>query len=106
MQIPIEGKNEKGSITIADKVRGFGVIDSHSWCLSSSSTSLVLEITDDPAIEPEDLPLVGYGCSGWIFEREATFSKNEIMSVVLEGFSLFRSNSLQYVPAVNNSCSD
>lgn len=106
MKVPVEGKNVKGSINIGEKVRGLGVIDSHSWCLSSNSTSLVLEISDDPAIEPEDLPLVGYGCSGWVFEREATSNNDEIMSVIMDGFLLFRSNSLQYVPAVNSSCSD
>ncbi|MGF1681626.1 hypothetical protein [Photobacterium minamisatsumaniensis] len=104
MNIQIEEKNWNGVIQLGEKIKGSGTINHHSWCLSSTSSSLILEISDDPAIQPEDLPLVGYGCSGWVFEHAVVFSEKDVMIAINEGFSLFLSNELKYVPSVTCNC--
>ncbi len=132
MTIQINNKDCKGTITINDNIIGHGTINSYSWLLKSSSKSLVLEIAEDPNITAQDLPLVGFGCGGWIFEeplnnsfKKATNNgstvhdskadasqmntenalKDDVLRILDKGVALFISNKLEYIPAVNSACS-
>ncbi|MGB1321526.1 MAG: hypothetical protein ACPG5L_11390 [Vibrio gallaecicus] len=132
MTIQINNKDCKGTITITDKSIGHGTINSYSWLLKSTSKSLILEIAEDPNITAQDLPLVGFGCGGWIFEQELTtplqdaLNKtqtihndkvhaqevhtesdliDEVLNTLNTGISLFKTNKLEYIPAVNSACS-
>jgi hypothetical protein len=72
-----------------------------------------VEIAEDPSIEPADLPLVGFGCGGWLYESKephsletganATSYVEEKVQLV---FTLFRDKKLNYLPAISCPCSD
>ncbi|MCK6262753.1 hypothetical protein KP803_05630 [Vibrio sp. ZSDE26] len=102
--LKIDEKEIQGKIEFGEKIVGRGKVGIQSWYLSSTSIALVLEIAEDPEIEPEDLPLVGYGCGGWIFEHEYTSSESEVVAAIKLGLSQFKQNSLEYVPAVTCAC--
>jgi hypothetical protein len=106
MNIKIDKNGAQGEINLGEKISGKGTINHYSWCLSCTSSKLILEIADDASITPDDLPLVGYGCAGWIFERNITFKESEVINMITEGFLLFNENKLKYLPAVTCSCSD
>ena len=106
MKIIINEQDVQGEINIAEKITGKGVINHYSWAISSNSSSIILEIADDPMIAPDDLPLVGFGCAGWLFESNIEFDKVAIRTSFFEGVNLFRENKLKYIPAVTCSCSD
>ena len=73
----------------------------------------MFEIAEDPALEPSDLPLVGFGCGGWLYEcKESSELMNEAEAVeyvedkIQLVFALFREKKLKYLPAVSCPCSD
>ncbi|MCD9463622.1 hypothetical protein GLP30_11730 [Photobacterium phosphoreum] len=104
--IEIKNAYYRGAISIDSKVSGSGIVQGYSWCLSSTSTTLIIEIAEDPAIDRESLPLVGYGCGGWIFEQPFSQQRDYIMSFIDTAMMLFRDNKMTYFPAVTCSCSD
>ncbi|KJG10930.1 hypothetical protein UA38_02010 [Photobacterium kishitanii] len=104
--IEINNQYYRGVISINSKVSGSGEVQGYSWCLSSTSTTLIIEIAEDQAIDRETLPLVGYGCSGWIYEQPLTKQRNNIVSFIDTAMVLFRNNKMTYFPAVTCSCSD
>lgn len=95
----------EGSIHIEDKVVGRGTVNHNSWMLSSTSTSLVLEIAEDPEITPNDLPLVGFGCGGWMVEKQLQWQENDLKDFVIDAIEQFKANTLPYTPAVSCPCS-
>lgn len=132
MTIQINNKDCKGSITISNTVIGHGTINSHSWLFKSTSKAMIFEIAEDPNLTAQDLPLVGFGCGGWIFEQALTTSIqealnttqtihddkvnaqdvntdsaviDEVINILNTGISLFQTNKLEYIPAVNSACS-
>ena len=110
MIISIDKHGAKGEVNINEKVTGKGSVNFYSWCVTSTSSAIILEIADDPTITPDDLPLVGYGCAGWLFEKSISFNKadknTDIQNAISEGFLLFSENKLKFMPAVTCSCSD
>lgn len=67
----------RGAITINTTISGSGVVQGYCWCLSSTSTTITIEIAEDQAIDSVDTAM-----------------------------KLFRENKLTYFPAVTCSCSD
>ncbi|MGF1696028.1 hypothetical protein L4C54_10205 [Vibrio lamellibrachiae] len=104
--LKMDEKEIQGTIELGEKIKGRGKVGIQSWYLSSTSSALVLEIAEDPEIEPEDLPLVGYGCGGWIAELEYSSIDNEVIAVIKQGISQFKQNKLAYVPAVTCACAE
>ncbi|PSU73248.1 hypothetical protein C9J21_13500 [Photobacterium phosphoreum] len=104
--IEINNAYYRGAISIDSKVSGSGIVQGYSWCLSSTSTTLILEIAEDQAIDRESLPLVGYGCSGWIYEQPLSKQRGDIVTFIDAAMILFRDNKMTYFPAVTCSCSD
>lgn len=96
----------RGAFTINTTISGSGVVQGYCWCLTSTSTTITIEIAEDQAIDSESLPLVGYGCSGWIYELPLTFEPDKIEATIDTAMKLFRENKLTYFPAVTCSCSD
>lgn len=95
-----------GMVNLDKKIKGSGNVQGYSWCLSSTSTTLIVEIAEDQAIDSDNLPLVGYGCSGWIYEQPLSDNLDVIKAVVHTAMMLFRENKIAYFPAVTCSCSD
>lgn len=106
MHITIEEQGATGFIDVDHKVIGRGAVNQLSWCLTSTSTALIFEISDDPSIQPIDLPLVGFAASGWLLEFPLSFEKIVLENLIKEAFLQFHNNKLTYVPAVSCPCSD
>lgn len=104
--IKLNNKNYSGEINIDSKITGNGKVQGHSWCLSSTSTSLIIEIAEDQMIDSNSLPLVGYGCSGWVYEQPLTKNKEAILAIINTAMMLFSENKMTYLPTVTCSCSD
>ncbi|MEC6830471.1 hypothetical protein VXS06_01675 [Photobacterium toruni] len=104
--IKINNENYCGVIEIDSKVIGYGEVQGYVWCLSSTSTTIIIEIAEDQTIDRHSLPLVGYGCSGWVYEQPFTHNENQILAIINTAMLLFRENKLTYLPAVTCSCSD
>ena len=96
-------------IDLQNKIKGYGVLHGHAWCVSESKEIITLEISEDISLSPEHLPLVGYGCGGWLFKQEQTIniiSIDSLLNFIVVGFSYFKKNQLTYLPSVTGSCSD
>jgi len=106
MNIQIQNNDASGVINVANAIKGKGILNHYSWCLSSTSSTLILEIAADPNITPDDLPLVGYGCAGWVHEGDITYNEKEILTFFEKSLLLFNENKLNYMLAVTCSCSD
>ena len=85
----------------------------YSWYLQLKNNVLMVEIAEDPSIEPEELPLVGFGCGGWLYESKEQISLETEASTtryiedkVQLAFTLFRDKQLNYLPAITCPCSD
>ncbi|KAE8177082.1 hypothetical protein [Photobacterium carnosum] len=104
--IKLNNENYCGEINIDSKVTGYGEVQGYSWCLSSTSTTIVIEIAEDQSIDSKSLPLVGYGCGGWVYEQPLTKNENDILAIINTAMMLFRDNKMTYFPAVTCSCSD
>lgn len=85
------------------KFTASGTVGVYSWCVSRAGSKQVLEIADDPAIQIADLPLVGYGCGGWLAEAPASQGLAEFLH---QSFEDFANKTLKHVPAVTCACSD
>lgn len=111
--VAISGENWSGSIVFAKVNKARGQIDGYSWYLQSNENSLLIEIAEDKHISADELPLVGFGCSGWLYESNKTLSSaneqdflNQINEQLLTVFTLFKHNKLIYLPAVSCPCSE
>ncbi|GDY24482.1 hypothetical protein AHAT_03720 [Agarivorans sp. Toyoura001] len=111
--IELSDENWSGSLLLDATSKARGRIDGYSWYFQLKGKSLVVEIADDPQILPKELPLVGFGCGGWLYENEQVSSTtNEealieyINKELLLVFSLFKQNKLNYIPAVSCPCSE
>lgn len=104
--IKLNNEHYCGEINIDSKVTGYGKVQGYSWCLSSTSTTIVIEIAEDQSIDSKSLPLVGYGCGGWVYEQPLTKNENDIFAIINTAMMLFRENKMTYFPAVTCSCSD
>ena len=122
-------QNHIDNNTLPEKITSSGKVNGYSWLLVISKT-IILEISEDIFIEPNDLPLVGYGCNGWLYETQDNLIinnlkyalkvkpcsegqslntkeiKKEIEDIIDSVFIQFHKNNLNYIPAVNSSCSD
>jgi len=111
--ISISAEQWSGTLRADNTIEVTGLINGYSWLLQSKSNSWVLEIAEEKAIKSDDLPLVGFGCAGWLYEsgsvilptNEADIIRylNQQLDVV---FHLFSQNKLTYLPAVICPCSD
>lgn len=111
--IKLSGENWSGSLLFDTEPKGCGRVNGYSWCLQSKKNSLTIEISEDPSITPEELPLVGYGCGGWLFECDqisVANNKRDFVSYINEKlpyvFEQFSQNKLKYLPAVSCPCSE
>ena len=111
--IEIAGKNWSGHLALDDYTKACGRLKGYSWYLQLKSNVLLVEIAEDPSIEPTDLPLVGFGCGGWLYESKESLSLEtsaNAISYVEEKvqlvFTLFREKKLNYLPAITCPCSD
>ena len=110
--VKFSGENWSGSLLINVTAKASGSVNSYSWYLESTAHSWVVEIAEEHAIEPNDLPLVGFGCGGWLYEcKVCDFPENEIdfiryfekeLSLV---FTMFQQSKLTYIPAIT-ACND
>ena len=120
--IPLVGDNWSGnlhikqinnSLSTSTKGKAKGRFNGHSWYFQSNANSWMLEIAEDQTIEPADLPLVGYGCGGWLYEEQlnsAIANEVELTDFIKQQlpfvFNLFTANKLTYLAAVSCPCSD
>jgi hypothetical protein len=113
--VELSGKDWSGTLLFNEDgiVKAYGKINGYSWYFQSKVHAWTIEIAEDQTIEPSDLPLVGYGCGGWIHEydkdqlpkNEADFTRY-ITTNLSNVFNLFNKNKLTYLPAVTCVCSD
>jgi len=105
--IKLSGKNWHGELDL-EKGQARGVVNGCSWLLTCTAKSWVFEIAEDLAIGADELPLVGFGCAGWLAEHEleAEVSQANIAHFLEARFQEFTQNALQYHPTVNCTCSD
>tara|TARA_R110001583_G_scaffold57547_2_gene172186 strand:+ start:33028 stop:33366 length:339 start_codon:yes stop_codon:yes gene_type:complete len=111
--IQLSGENWSGCLLYGKVSKASGKINGYPWLLLSKRDSLIIEIAEDPQLTPEELPLVGYGCGGWLYESEKhAVPENEQDFIIflnrqlLLVFTLFKENKLNYLPAVSCPCSE
>ena len=111
----ISGENWFGIIhtNSSDIITVMGRIFGHAWYFKSTAHAWFIEISEDQAIEPNDLPLVGYGCSGWLYEKKIGLTADnntKRIQIIDENinhvFDLFKQKKLNYLPTVTCGCSD
>jgi|GEM_PF-3446956 len=85
-----------------------GKANGYSWFLKLKSAYWSFEIAEDQAIDAEQLPLVGFGCGGWLAEipRESGVTLDVVTTILQGQFTAFADGKLKYYPSVNCSCSD
>jgi len=111
--ILVSGKQWTGSLQSEKTIKATGQINGYSWLFKAKKASFLVEIADDKSIAPTDLPLVGFGCSGWLYESAESHLPNDERELVVaindhlaEVFALFTENKLRYLPAVSCPCSE
>lgn len=111
--LKISGDNWSGTILVGDTSKASGCINGYSWYLQFNANTWFVEIAEDQSIEPNDLPLVGYGCGGWLYKCDtgvAPVNEDIILLTIHKHlsfvFTLFNENKLQYLPAVTCPCRD
>ena len=111
--VQLTGNNWSGYLVQGAHTKACGQHKGYSWYLQLKSHVLIVEIAEDPSTEPTDLPLVGFGCGGWLYESKEPLllaSEAEAISYVEDKvqlvFTLFREKKLNYLPAVSCPCSD
>lgn len=113
----IFGENWSGEIQFNeanfDRVKARGRVKGYSWHFQSNTDSWVIEIAEDISLEPSDLPLVGFGCGGWVHQSgKLNFpsNKSEFIALVSQAlisiFELYDQNKLVYLPTVTCACSE
>ncbi|WP_119393948.1 hypothetical protein [Salinibius halmophilus] len=110
IKIPIYSVSGECLVQGNSKAIAQGKVGVFSWRAVKAKDKLVLEIADDPAIEASDLPLVGFGCGGWLFESEQITTDGItdawLTAFLSDGFKRFQAEQLPYMPAVSCPCSD
>lgn len=117
----LSGEQWNGSLRFDDSTQtdadgsaqATGLIDGYAWYFQSKNGSFFVEIAEDQGLTGDDLPLVGYGCGGWVYEcEEATFPSNKsdfsqyVNKQLSSVFTLFLLNKLNYLPDVSCPCSE
>ena len=118
----LSGENWSGSLCLNNKQKAYGRVNGYSWYFQSKNKAWFVEIAEEHVITPHELPLVGYGCGGWLYEcNDVNLPNADLLdeSVVTEAyfveyvqvklslvFQLFGQNKLSYLPAVSCPCSD
>ena len=95
----------------SDGQQAYGLIMQHAWLLKIKNQRLSIEIAEHIDIEASLLPLVGFGCSGWLHEQTIDCagkqpSLEHLQTYLNEVFLLFKQGKLTYLPSVSCSCSD
>ncbi len=118
--VQLSGKDWSGNLLFNVTTVASGRVNGYSWYFQSKSNSWMVEIAEEQAIEPNDLPLVGFGCGGWLYEcddsdlpnlnnsnnnnkSEADFI-NYVSKKLSLVFTMFHQNDLEYLPAVTCCC--
>ncbi|PWQ96268.1 hypothetical protein [Leucothrix arctica] len=111
--LKITGENWSGHLVLGAQTKARGRVNGYSWYLQLKSNVLLVEIAEDPSIEPADLPMVGFGCGGWLYESKESQSLDTdadaigyVDDKVQLAFALFREKQLDYLPAITCPCSD
>jgi len=109
----LSGEDWTGHLLLEKDRQAMGIVNGYVWLLKVKENTFLIEIAEDKSIEATDLPLVGFGCSGWLYESErVTLPKNEnefvsyINDKLTAVFSMFKKNQLRYLPAVSCPCSE
>lgn len=112
----VSGKGWQGQLYEDDLIHARGVVDGYAWYFRVGSSAWSMEIADGQGIQSSDLPLVGFGTGGWLFEESGDLALNvdvlntdipnikAITHAITLTISLFRDNKLEYVPAVTSHC--
>ena len=112
--VQLSGEKWEGSLHFNETSKARGRVNSYSWYFQSKNNSWLVEIAEDQDVEPNELPLVGYGCGGWLYEcsNEVNLPDVEVdfikfIKIKLPFvFQLFNQGKLTYLPAVSCPCSD
>jgi len=109
----LSGKNWSGNLLKNKTLTASGRVNGYAWYFQVKTNSWLVEIAEDQAIDASDLPLVGFGCGGWLYECDKSIlaeNGQEQLSAIRESLSLaftkFQDNELQYLPAVTCACSE
>jgi hypothetical protein len=109
----LTGDNWSGIISANCVNKASGRVNGYAWYFQQKQSSWLIEIAEEQGIEPSDLPLVGYGCGGWLFESDKVIDEmNSIKALeTVPGkidyvVNLFKQNKLNYLPAVSCGCRD
>lgn len=109
----LSGENWSGNISTKKTLTATGQINGYAWFFQVKQRSWLVEIAEDQTIDASDLPLVGFGCGGWLYESShCNLPENEqqqieyIQQSLSQVFSAFHHNKLQYLPAVSCPCSE
>ena len=105
--VKIKGEGWVGSLDLTNG-QAEGRINGYSWLLKLKPDRWSFEIAEDQSIESEALPLVGFGCSGWLSEskRENEPSECVVTEYLEQKFSEFAESKLKFYPSVSCNCSD
>ena len=104
-----------------NKHKASGRVSGYAWYFQSTTHSWSIEIAEDPTIEESELPLVGYGCGGWLYESNKDILPDDLIDKLPNNeanfilfinkelelvFTLFAQNKLNYLPVVTCGCTD
>ena len=111
--VKLSGKTWTGHFLPDDQIKASGQVSVYPWYLQLKNNVLMVEIAEDLSLDPSDLPMVGFGCGGWLYEcKESDSPATEAEAIryidekVALVFELFRNKELKYLPAVSCPCSD
>ncbi|WP_370980260.1 hypothetical protein [Agaribacterium sp. ZY112] len=115
--INIKGSNWQGVIECLDLdnnlARAHGVVLGYTWYMEATESNWRIEIAEDPELSHKDLPLVGFGCGGWLNEliKDKKQAKKKtceahIVNFINASLILFSDKKLNYIPASSCNCSD
>lgn len=110
--VKFSGINWSGSLYINGTVKANGRVHSHAWYFELTAKSWIVEIAEEHAIEPNDLPLVGFGYGGWLHESMVSDYPDSEADLILYVesklslvFTMFQQSKLTYIPAIT-ACND
>ncbi|RVU85772.1 hypothetical protein EOL70_04670 [Leucothrix sargassi] len=111
--IKIIGKTWSGDFLPDVHIKACGQVSVYPWYLQLKNNVLMVEIAEDLSLDPSDLPLVGFGSGGWLYEckvPELPVTEEEAIRYIDEKvtmvFALFRDKQLKYFDAASCPCSD
>lgn len=109
----LSGEKWQGQRTAGMPVQASGQVNGYAWLFKAKQQRFIVEIAEDKTIAASDLPLVGFGCSGWLFESDTLdipVEESQITGFIEQQltvvFTLFKQHKLTHFPAVSCPCSD